>query len=248
HMTATPDLHGLAGAFVPIVDQALAKNPAKRFRTITEMARAVAATGPDGAVEPLRSTLPLPAPVATPAIPSAKPQAAVVPVRRQVGDFCASLVKAAFFAAVFALVGAMLLQLREGHDIAKAFFLTLACCWAVLIPAWLWRRSLEESWPRRATLLGLGLTIGLGAVWLDGYPLTAVWAGDARPDRKDGAAPGPPNPHIVPTWIKNAELPQAASYLAFFGLAFFATRWWKVIERQRPQRFRAGPVLAVAFW
>src|SRR5262249_10162556 len=28
HMTATPDLHGLAGAFVPIVDQALAKNPA----------------------------------------------------------------------------------------------------------------------------------------------------------------------------------------------------------------------------
>ena len=45
-----------------------------------------------------------------------------------------------------------------------------------------------------------------------------------------------------------ARLPRSASYVAYFGLAFFATRWWKLADRRRPRRLRLGPVLAAAFW
>ena len=42
--------------------------------------------------------------------------------------------------------------------------------------------------------------------------------------------------------------PVAACYLSYFGLAFFALRWWKMADRRRPQRFSIFSVLAAAFW
>ncbi|HEV3118168.1 MAG TPA: hypothetical protein VGY58_14045, partial [Gemmataceae bacterium] len=43
-------------------------------------------------------------------------------------------------------------------------------------------------------------------------------------------------------------LPNAAGYLSYFALAFFALRWWKLAERRRPHRFSFAPVLAAGFW
>jgi hypothetical protein len=40
----------------------------------------------------------------------------------------------------------------------------------------------------------------------------------------------------------------AARLLTYFGLAFFAVRWWKMADRHRPQRFSFAPILAAGFW
>src|SRR5437660_2402316 len=45
HLTAPPDLSKLPAEYVPVVGRALAKNPAHRFGTMTEMAKAVEAVG-----------------------------------------------------------------------------------------------------------------------------------------------------------------------------------------------------------
>ena len=44
------------------------------------------------------------------------------------------------------------------------------------------------------------------------------------------------------------EIPVAACYLSYFGLAFFALRWWKLAERRRPHRFSFAPIMAAGFW
>ena len=40
----------------------------------------------------------------------------------------------------------------------------------------------------------------------------------------------------------------AARYLTYFGLVFFAVRWWKMADRHRSQRFSFAPILVVGFW
>src|SRR2546421_9091119 len=70
HLTSPPDLSKLPAEFVPVVAKALAKNPAQRFASMAEMARAVEALGK----EP-RARMPdaRPVPVARPA-PAAPPE------------------------------------------------------------------------------------------------------------------------------------------------------------------------------
>src|SRR5438309_5274 len=48
HLTSPPDLSRLPSAYVPIVAKALAKNPAHRYGSMAEMARAVEAVGLEG--------------------------------------------------------------------------------------------------------------------------------------------------------------------------------------------------------
>src|SRR5262245_24668670 len=75
HMTATPDLRGAPDAFVPILDQALAKNPAKRFKTMGELARRLAGVGENAPSPPVPSPAPVPAPAqaAAPRSPASQP-------------------------------------------------------------------------------------------------------------------------------------------------------------------------------
>jgi hypothetical protein len=68
------------------------------------------------------------------------------------------------------------------------------------------------------------------------------------------AQPAPEQPArrrgwLMPSLIQGgSELPVAACYLAYFGLAFFILRWWKMADRRRPQRFSLYAVLAAGFW
>src|SRR5436309_13049569 len=52
HLTAPPDLSKLPPEYVPIVAKALAKNPAHRYASMAEMARAVEAVGLEGGRAP----------------------------------------------------------------------------------------------------------------------------------------------------------------------------------------------------
>jgi hypothetical protein len=50
------------------------------------------------------------------------------------------------------------------------------------------------------------------------------------------------------SYLPTGDLMQVAGYLCYFGLIFFAVRWWKMAAPRRQFRFSLFPVLAVGFW
>lgn len=244
HLTTPPDLGKVPSLFVPVLDRALAKNPARRYQTMAEMAREVAATA-----------TPVTTAVAIPVLQLAT-QTDLAPdkpsrtKRHQLAELCGSLVLAVLLAALLGLIWTATAQTAELSFVEQYFFLTVACCWAVLIPAKFWTPTVEDSWARRVVLLGLGLIIGLEAVWLEVYPLSSL---GTSPLQAAGpvAGPNPAAPHpwfdrlVVPD---NPSRPPVVAFLSYFGLMFLVMRWWKLVEKTRPQRFRFGPVLLAAFW
>ncbi|MCC6421348.1 MAG: serine/threonine protein kinase [Gemmataceae bacterium] len=256
HLTSPPDLSRLPFEFVPIVSKALSKNPAHRYRTISEMAREVAALTDAG---PARTPVPRQAiPVAEPvspraeALPSALP--VVIPPRKRVAELCGSMAMAALLAALLCILWAAVRRTNDLAEIGSYFYLTVATCWAVLVPAKLWTTRVEDSWRRRVVLMCLGVLIGVGAIWLEGHDLPDLFSAQASAAEAQAAvapveAAAPPPRWSWRTWFRQGpDLPVAASYLAYFGLALFALRWWRMADRRRPQRFSLFAVLAAGFW
>jgi len=258
HLTSPPDLTKVPAACVPILERALAKNPAQRYRAMTEMSKDVAAIGTVNAGKTLTAR---PAPVAQLA-PSLAPvdvvpvvQPVVVPVRTTLVELSSSLILAALLAGILCILWAGLWRPRHWTEIGGYFFLTVGTCWAILIPAKLWTRRVHDSLPRRVLLLCLGLLVGLGALWLDGQDMTALFASPAQasevlPEFRD------PQPRVsqvsrnlLGVLRSNQDAPAvAAGYLSFFGLSLFALRWWRLADRRRPTRFSLYAVLAAGFW
>jgi len=228
HLTTPPDLSKVPTTFVPILDKALAKNTAIRYKSIAEMARDVEALGNTGAPRPIPKTLPW---TVRPAAPTTIIDKGARPARSRVAEACSALVLAAGLACVLALMWASVTRSRDWADVAKYFFLAVSCSWAVLVPAIWWTTSVDESWKRRAVLLGLGLLVGVEALWLDGYLVPGLFLeSQATHDSVLGA------------------LSVSACYLLYFGLAFFIMRWWKMAECHRPERFSLFAVLVTIFW
>jgi hypothetical protein len=233
HLTSPPDLSKLPADYANVVGKALAKNPAHRYPTMNEMARAVEAVGTQPA--------PVARPVSPPAgRPSPEPAQEVVDfaplpkatLRGQVGELSGSMALTTLFALVAFTILAALKAMDNMTEIGQSFFVTVATCWAVLIPAKLWSGHKGDSGLRRVIMMILGCGLGLGAYWLEGKPLPFPTT--------DG-----PTYEVLG---QQTEIPLVASYLSYFGLAFFAVRWWKLAERHRHQRFSFAPILAVAFW
>jgi hypothetical protein len=130
---------------------------------------------------------------------------------------------------LFALVAFTILAAVQAVDnmteIGQGFFITVATCWAVLIPAKLWSGHRGDSGLRRVIMMILGCGLGLGAYWLEGRPMPFV------------TTYGPTYEVLGQT----TEIPLVASYLSYFGLALFAVRWWKLADRHRHQRFSFAP-------
>src|SRR5205085_4491933 len=94
---------------------------------------------------------------------------------------------------------------------------------------------------------------GLEALWLEGHRLPDLFTGQAS--AAEAAAPGEAALEAAPVqgrrrWTlaglfrDGPDLPVAACYLSYFGLAFFALRWWKMADRRRSHRFSLFAVLA----
>jgi hypothetical protein len=262
HLTSPPDLSKVPDEFRPIVDRALRKNPVHRFQTMAEMSRAVEAVGaaPEEVAEALPgrvSAQPVP-PAASPVPVEVVPVAdAVATPRQRVAELCGSMIMAAVLAGLFSILLTAVVLRNNLTEIGVCFFLTVACSWAVLVPSKLWPWRDSDSWSRRGAMLVVGLGVGLLALWLDGRPgplLTmeppgadsasveraAVGSGQSGGPRK-GAA-------IFDVMPYNHDLPVAACYLSYFGLAFFILRWWRMADPRRSQRFSLFPVLAAGFW
>jgi hypothetical protein len=258
HLTTPPDLSKLPFEFVPVVSKALAKNPAQRYRTIAEMARDVQKIGGSEKPDPVRQQGPAPA-----AIPAAIPVARPAPVltwRAQAVELCGSMLASVLLAGLFAIVGAALLRTNDLTRIGSYFFMSVACCWAVLVPAKFWTTRVEDSWQRRLVMMVLGVLIGLGTLWMDGHNFAALF-GQPSPSPAENVAVGgiegeqPAGRHRPMQQVaqylhisSQSDIPVAACYLSYFGLAFFALRWWKMADRRRAQRFSIFSVLAAAFW
>src|SRR6516225_3570386 len=73
HLTAPPDLSKVPAEYLPIVSKALAKNPAQRYASMAEMARAIEALGADSSRVPAAAPSAPPGGAAAPARPS-RPQ------------------------------------------------------------------------------------------------------------------------------------------------------------------------------
>jgi hypothetical protein len=255
HLTSPPDLSKLPAEYVNIVGKALAKNPAHRYASLAEMAKVVESAGKDPQAAVLKPVAAAPA-AAIPPQPAAPQPRRSVPVqnipavlpapslRAQIVELCGSLTMSAILAGVVTVLWAALGQGNFTRNlIGQEFFLTLACCWAVLIPAKFWINQRGDGWSRRVIMMVMGMCIGLGALWLDGWslpwhtgPAELAMAGDLPANETSVSATG------------GAILENAAGYLSYFALAFFALRWWKLAERRRPHRFSFAPVLAAGFW
>jgi eukaryotic-like serine/threonine-protein kinase len=231
HLTAPPDLTKIPAAFAPVIGKALAKNPAQRYASMLDMAKAIepavgASVPPPVSARPAPKAAP-PRRTATPAqpIPSVIP---VVSVRGQTAELCGSLALAALLAGLCAIVWARIGEVGELSNIGPSFFLTVAVCWAVLIPAKFWSGRPGDSGIRRGLMMVIGLMLGAGALWLEGWEPahTRAWYAAGQP----------------------SSLPAAAGYLSYFGLAFFALRWWKMADRRRMHRFSFAPLIAAGFW
>jgi hypothetical protein len=124
-------------------------------------------------------------------------------------------------------------------ELGTVFFLTVSACWAILVPAKFWSRSLDDSWTRRGLMLVLGAMVGLFALWLEGWTLSG----------KPGVPTDPTaTSQPLAALSNNPDIAEGAAYLSYFALVFLALRWWKVTDRKRSQRFSFAPVLATAFW
>jgi hypothetical protein len=247
HLTSPPDLSKVPTEYAAIVGRALAKNPAQRYQTMTELAQAVEhLEAPknihnDAAVSEPSHVSASPLPVATPVATASSAPGAQLSVRSKLAELCGSLVLATVFAALACTIWASVRRINDLSEVGLGFFITVAACWMVLIPAKIWDGREGDSGLRRVVMMLLGVILGAGALWLQnggaGLVSESVWkVGASRPTGNAGILP------------HSTNIPVAAGYLSYFGLAFFALRWWKLPERQRAQRFSLGPVLAAGFW
>jgi hypothetical protein len=246
HLTTPPDLSRLPGEYITIVGRALAKNPAHRYTSLAEMAKAVETIGrepqpifkvqaPQSAVAPPSPKKPLRRPESIPTVLPAPS------LRGQAAELCGSLAMAAILAVVSTTLWTALAQgTVDRMEVLQEYFLTVATCWAVLIPAKFWNNRRGDSWARRIIMMGLGVGVGLAAIWLDGWrmppPLGEVGEELFLPAQAALA---------FPFEVSRGTL---AGYLAYYALALFVLRWWKLADRRRAHRFSFAPILAAGFW
>jgi hypothetical protein len=233
HLTQPPDLSKLPPEYVPVVAKALAKNPTQRYASMSEMARAVEEISADGS---------RPVPVQSPPRPAPRPSAAVpglaapaLTPRGRVMELCVSMALAVLVSGLATTLWAAAAgTTRTLPELSTVFFLVVLATWAVLIPAKFWPEVRGDSWARRIMMMVLGGGVGLMAWWLDGNS-----PGAQLPDREATAAWA----SFLPPGGGNE-----AAYFSYYGLAFFALRWWRMAGRRRAHRFSFAPILAAAFW
>jgi hypothetical protein len=239
HLTSPPDLSKVPTEYLPIVAKALAKNPAQRYGSMNEMARAVEAVGaPALRARSANQEAEAPrAPAAAPPRPT-EPILTALPAvsrRAQLLELSNALLLSVLFTGLGSVLWTAILHPKPGDvllEMGRVFFPTVAACWAILIPSKFWTDRRGDSWLRRFTLLLVGGLLGLGCWWLDGGML-AVNPLDADASR----------------WSRiSSEGVTEASYFSFYALAFFAMRWWRMTARRRAQRFSFAPILGAAFW
>jgi hypothetical protein len=246
HLTSTPDLARLPVEYRGVVAKALAKDPGQRYASMAEFARAVEAVGSPAATPGAPPPLPRPNPPvvrlahnAAATLPQVLP--AVTTPRGLIGELSGSLALAAVLALLTSVFWAAVARQGDWRSVGMTYFLTVASCWAVLIPSKLWTGPVrDDGWGRRLTLIGCGAVVGLFALWLEGWNLHPQSLG--LPVGRSLSDPAP-----VGSSPREA-LTTAAAYVSYFALCFGLVRWWRLADRKRSSWFSLWPVIATGFW
>jgi len=158
-----------------------------------------------------------------------------VTFRGQAAELCGSMALAALFAGLASTILAALGGVSELTQVGLGFFITVATCWAILIPAKFWSGQRGDSWGRRFAMMGCGLLVAGLSLWLQGrMPQDVI----------KEVSPG----HHQVQGITSSAFSVVAEGFAYFGLTFFALRWWRMADRRRCHRFSLAPLLAAGFW
>jgi hypothetical protein len=257
HLTANVDLGKVPGDLRAVVAKALDKNPARRYSTMADFARAVeggtvpapdpvrVAAEPPPVVEPDPDYDLIATPVPTARLlppPSPPVVAKPVPpatVRDRLTDLTGALSKSPFVVALALVPYAVVTQSADWPALGKLFVLTVLVTWGVLVgTAGCGFRS-SDTWGRRQRLGLCGLLVGAGAFWLDGWDQPHLAATEARPGDRQ----------LFGTVALSDEAAAAGmQYLLYFGGAFAATRWWRAAAKDRKERFGLFPLFAAGFW
>ena len=249
HLTDAPDLSKVPAAFRPALERALQKDPAKRFDTMMEFARAVEAVpvGPtaDGGTPPPRP-VPLAIPVAPanlPIPPLARPAGPMpAAVRGRLAEVLGSLAAVPLVAALCTAPWVLFSTTVEWPALAKLFLMTTALSAAVVAFGRFAARPTADTWGRRGRMLAVGMGVGLLGFWLDGWTAPRSMTGsEADVPYREQYLGGTVrvSPESLSAGMRN---------VLYFGLAAAAFRWWTVTDRRQRERFRLFPVIAAGFW
>ncbi len=263
HYIDAPNLSALPVAYRSVIGRALEKDPAKRYGSVVELAKA--AEGMFGAkpeplplaaeVEPppLPRTLPRAESVSRPvvlpvAVPVAMPRAArnrVAPpppsppqsTRDRLTDTAGGLVLAPVVAAACTAPWAVFRADVPWTMLGRVFLLSTALTWALMLIGRFAKRRPNNPWARRGVQLAAGMLVGVLAFWLDGWALPTSTANATSRDLV-----------VMHHRITPAAFSIGLQYLLYFGLTVGIPRWWKATDRKRRERVRFLPLIAAGFW
>ncbi len=254
HLTDRPDLARVPNEFRPVLEKALDKNPATRFGTVKEFAKAVEAVGSEEAYaviapprvhstveEPGVKSVP-PRPAAIPVPPLNRPKFASGPipnvVRPRLTELAGSFAFAPLIAALCTAPWVFFTSNESWSLLGRVFMLSTVLTWGALLVA----RPLPDpkrTWGRRFHMLLVGGAIGLLAFWLDGWAIPR------------GVSPADSSKDLV-LWNNARVSPETFSiamrYLFYFGLSVAACRWWSMADPRRKERFRLLPIVTSGMW
>jgi hypothetical protein len=174
---------------------------------------------------------------------------AAKPLREKLAELFGSMLTAAMFAALAALVAPVLAGSSMDSG-SLAVYLWLAVVgtlgsWAILVPTKFSEGKIEDQGPIRMMLLMLGGLVGGVAWWLAnmlivqvpsvGEPIGANWGVLSHEMLKWN----------MPHGGANASL---AMYVTYFAFLFVILRWWRQAEFTRNQRLSLWSVVVCVFW
>ena len=257
HQTDKPDLSKLPAPFRPLLEQALDKDPWKRFGSMKDFAKAVEAVAEGRPMPDLRAAetvaanaipvadlapIPRAIPVAA-ANGAANPKYASGPItrafREKLTDFLGAAAIAPVVAALCTAPWAVFQSPIQWALLGRVFLLSTALGWGALLVSRPPTPGEKSSWGRRLNMLFVGLAVGALAFWLDGW---AVPGGLSHPETSRDL--------VIGSWarISPETLSVAMRYLFYFGVTAAACKWWAMTDRRRKERFRFLPVVGAGFW